>query len=520
MARDSSIDLWAYYGFGVVLNDAQLEHLTAVLTLPPGTIHVWRWANRTGKGQPLDEPVLTPQGWRPIGELRVGDPIMAGDGSATIVTGVYPQGPKAVFRLTFDDGAWTRCDESHLWTVLDPSARFKRPGEVRRKGAWTGGRLAARFRQWDTLSLAEIRRRWGDRPPPSQRCAIPTAPTAQLTARPVPVEPYLLGLLLGDGGVSGDSVRFTTADPELAAAVGGQPIGRTAQYSVRAATGARSLGLMGKHSYDKSVPREYLDNAPDIRLAVLQGLMDTDGSVQTNGHVEFSSTSQRLAADVVELVRSLGGRAKAVERQTYYRYGGQRRAGRRSWRVHVRAGTVPLFRLPRKAERLAAWRQRWAGDRLLYSIEAIGEAETVCIRVADPSETYITRDYIVTHNTTGLDLLYGWAAWYKWRYIAPEFDDWFAYRYKILHSAPLGELAGKAYELWEELLSGAAMQQRDPINQRQRPALLAPFFAATKIVDATGVDRPTIHCANGAQIDFRSTQAAARLESDSWWLIG
>jgi len=137
-----------------------------------------------------------------------------------------------------------------------------------------------------------------------------------------------------------------------------------------------------------------------------------------------------------------------------------------------------------------------------------------------PGTVHVWRWANRTGKTTGLDIGHGWMNWYKWRYTAAEFDDWFAYRYKTLHSAPLGELAGKAVELWEELLAGSAMQQRDPLNQRQRPALLAPFFAVTKDVDATGVDRPAVHCANGAKIDFRSTQGkAARLESDSWWFI-
>ena len=138
-----------------------------------------------------------------------------------------------------------------------------------------------------------------------------------------------------------------------------------------------------------------------------------------------------------------------------------------------------------------------------------------------PGTVHVWRWANRTGKTTGLDVLYGWAAWYKWRYTSAVFEEWIKYAYKVLHAAPLGELAGKAYELWEEILAGSANQQRDPINQRQRPALLAPFFAATKTVDVTGVDRPTVNCANGARIDFRSTQGkAARLESDSWWLIG
>lgn len=138
-----------------------------------------------------------------------------------------------------------------------------------------------------------------------------------------------------------------------------------------------------------------------------------------------------------------------------------------------------------------------------------------------PGSIHVWRWANRTGKTTGLDLLYGFVAWHKWRYENASLESWLAYRYQVLHAAPLGELAGKAWKLFEDLIAGSAMQQRDPINQRQRPALLAPFFNATKEVDATDVDRPVVTLANGSKIDFRSTQGkAARIESDAWWLIG
>lgn len=138
-----------------------------------------------------------------------------------------------------------------------------------------------------------------------------------------------------------------------------------------------------------------------------------------------------------------------------------------------------------------------------------------------PGTVHVWRWANRTGKTTGLDLLYLWAAWYKWRFEHADFDGWLAYTWKALHAAPLSELAGKAWGLVDELIDGRAYQQRDPINKRQRPALLAPFYRATKLVDVNDVDRPVVTVANGAQIDFRSTQGGAgRLESDAWWLIG
>lgn len=139
-----------------------------------------------------------------------------------------------------------------------------------------------------------------------------------------------------------------------------------------------------------------------------------------------------------------------------------------------------------------------------------------------PGTAHVWRWANRTGKTTGLDLLYLWAAWYKWRFEHADFETgWLPYNYKVLHAAPLSELAGKAWGLCDELIGARAYQQRSPITKLQRPALLAPFFNATKLVDVNDVDRPVVMCANNAQIDFRSTQGkAARLESDAWWLIG
>jgi hypothetical protein len=138
-----------------------------------------------------------------------------------------------------------------------------------------------------------------------------------------------------------------------------------------------------------------------------------------------------------------------------------------------------------------------------------------------PGTIHVWRWANRTGKTTGLDILYLWSAWYKWRFEHADFDAWLRYNYKVLHAAPLSELAGKAWGLCDELIGGRAYQQRNPVTQLQRPALLAPFYSATKLVDVNDVDRPVVTVANGSQIDFRSTQGkAARLESDAWWVIG
>lgn len=377
----------------------------------PSTHRHLYWGNQAGKLQDVDEPVLTPTGWCRIGALRPGDALIAGDGSVTTVSTVAPQGSVENYRVTFDDGSWTLCGAEHLWVIRDPSARFNRPGVPRGDGY---DRKGARFGAWRVATLDEMRRRWGDRPRPKQRCAIPvvSAPVA-FPSQPVAIDPYVLGVLLGDGGMTDGAVRLTSADAPLVAEVRTLlPHGHTLTpagtygYRVKGVGGVntvtvalRAYGLMGCGSSDKFVPTAYLWNDAAMRLAVLQGLLDTDGSCGRNGHVEYTSVSPDLRDAVVFLVQSLGGKAAWTARTTSYTYKGVRRQGKPSYRVRVRLPRTRLFRLARKHSRCID-PVSTCDERVVYRIESVGPRESVCIRVAHPSGTYLTRDCIVTHNST------------------------------------------------------------------------------------------------------------------------
>lgn len=297
-------------------------------------------SNQAGKCLRNDQPVFTPTGWKLIGELVEGDEVIGGDGKTCKVLGVYPQGKKKVLRVTFCDGASTVCSEDHLWKVKEPNKRF---GKHRKAENWT------------VKSLSEIRKIDGDSPRPAYRVAIPTAVT-EFKSQNTKLDPYLMGALLG------------------------------------------------KRSWKKHVPREYLFNSVEVRIAVLRGLMDTDGTVDdrrgrnTGGHIEFCTTSPLLAKDVEFLVRSLGGKCKTVWRVTSFTYKGIKKNGRPSARVRVRLPGFNPFLLKRKADLYKA-PVSTSDYRILHKIEPEGEADCTCIAVDNADHTYITRDFIVTHNT-------------------------------------------------------------------------------------------------------------------------
>ncbi|HEX2155789.1 MAG TPA: PhoH family protein [Actinomycetes bacterium] len=374
-----------------------------------GTIEVAPLAYMRGRAQPYDRQVLTPDGFRPIGSLEVGDLVIGYDGLPTPVLGVYPQGRKEVFRVRAQDGASTLCCAEHLWAVT--TAADRRRGRPRR--------------------VLETRQMLGRlRAAPAHRFELPLiSHPVELKPQPVPMDPYALGLLLGDGCLTTSTTpSFTTADPELAVALEGALDGielrrkteiddvlrHTAGHrggvivSNPVTVTLRDLGLAGTRSNTKFVPAAYLHNSSGVRLAVLQGLLDSDGGPVTQQgrtcRIQYGTSSERLRDDVVFLARSLGGVAYWRTRPAAGRSPGNARGRDVPHRsdayildIRLPEGIQP-FRLSRKRE---AYAHTGGGRpmRFIDSIEPAGEAETLCIQVAAADSLYVTDDFLVTHNT-------------------------------------------------------------------------------------------------------------------------
>ena len=376
--------------------------------LERGQIEIAPLAYMRGRAQPLDRQVLTPTGWEAIGTLRVGDLVIGSDGCPTPVLGVFPQGGRPVFRVRAQDGASTLCCAEHLWTVRTPDDRRH-------------GKAPRTLRTDEMVGHLRTHHR--------HRFELPLVAPVSLESQPVPLDPYALGLLLGDGCLTTRTTpSFTTADRELADALadaldgidlrrktdidyvlhneGGGRGGVIAANPVTEAV--RELGLAGSRSATKFIPRCYLHNDLATRTALLQGLLDADGGPVTQRgrtcRIQYSTCSPRLSDDVVWLVRSLGGVAYSRTRYAKGRPPGRAR-GRQ---VHHRSDAQVLdirlppvvqpFRLPRKLE---AYRAYGGGRpmRFVESIEPAGEADTVCMQVAAADSLYVTDDFLVTHNT-------------------------------------------------------------------------------------------------------------------------
>jgi phosphate starvation-inducible protein PhoH and related proteins len=372
-----------------------------------GTIEIAPLAYMRGRAQPYDAQVLTPNGYRPIGSLEVGDLVVGSNGLPTPVLGVYPRGVRDVYRVTTQDGASTICCGEHLWTVRTPED--KRDGMHR------------------TLETREMigRLKRG----PVRRFELPMVEPVEFEPQDVPLDPYALGLLLGDGCITtATTPSFTTADPELAdaleAALDGIELRHKSRYDyvLRHVDGGRGglrianpvtvalrdLGLAGSKSATKFVPDVYRENSAWIRLRVLQGLLDTDGGPVTQTgptcRVQYSTTSPRLRDDVIFLVQSLGGVAYVRTRPAEGRKPGHANGRDVAYRsdsyvleIRLPEG-LPPFRLARKQ---AAYDATGGGRpmRFIESIEPIGQQDTLCIQVAAEDSLYVTDDFLVTHNT-------------------------------------------------------------------------------------------------------------------------
>lgn len=363
-----------------------------------------------GKGLPRSQPVVTPHGFRAIGDLKVGDRVINPDGSESRIVAVHDRGIQRCYRVGFSDGASVVCDEDHLWSYRLSNRPRKRDldwkvattpqlAEMVAKATST----TTKNKPWPNIPLAE----------PVKWAGI----TSRNPAARWPVDPYALGVLLGDGSLTiTGQVWFASADDQIVAEMTRWAATQGATLSYDGGVVYKVLGGGRKpiraalealdvcHRADnKAVPRRYLVAPIHIRLALVQGLMDTDGTADSRGHASFTSVSQQLAHDVQFLLRSLGYKATITDRIGSYRNdSGELVECQTAYTVFVSGrDATDLFRLERKRARCGPVQQ--GGTRRVVAVEPVEPEETVCITVDNPNGLFITgHDFIVTHNSYSL----------------------------------------------------------------------------------------------------------------------
>lgn len=360
----------------------------------------------SGKAEKLDAPILTDKGYIPMGEVKVGTKVFGEDGELHNVIGVYPQGVKDIYEVVFSDGTKVECCKEHLWNVQKPSWRDKY------KHKWETVDVKT-LMQRDLYQISSNGyKRW--------QYYIPMTKPLKFKERKVLIDPYVLGLLLGDGGLSGKGIYFTNIENDIIQKLKNilekdnfeikqksnikdyYIVDKELIYKNRLSRCLTTYGLKGHTSYTKFIPEDYLYNTPEIRLKVLQGLIDTDGYTEASGY-EFSTTSLQLCEDVKFLVQSLGGTATySIKDNAKYTHNDEKKDGAIAYRLYIKAPNGIVFHTSEKHNKKYKVGQTQA-RRTIREINYVGKSECQCIKVDNPTELYLTNDCIVTHNTTSVN---------------------------------------------------------------------------------------------------------------------
>lgn len=355
-------------------------------------------ATGLGKEQPTDTKVLTSLGWRELGALTTDHTVIGSDGQPKSVVGIYPQGIKPIFRLTFSDHSSVEAGLNHLWTML-----YR-----------VGGRQVYRELTLTTAQLIQkpkISMQWPDHRPTIVDLQKTTLYLPLLKA-PVQFEPctlplpaYILGQLVANGYLHGTGIALTCNNNDWGSILSSLQkdliqIGGTQVYG-----GARRVGLLNIRSVihqlglnvksrEKKIPEVYLRAAVSERIALLQGLMDGDGSIsKIQNRLTYSTTNPHLASQVQDLVEGLGGIASSRP----YDRTAENKPLEYQVRIRLPRGIEP-FRVPRKAERYKPGKCAHP-VRTLVSVTYTREAPSVCIAVDASDYLYTTEHCILTHNT-------------------------------------------------------------------------------------------------------------------------
>lgn len=377
----------------------------------------------SGKGLPHGTKIRIPFGWKNIEDIRLGDQVIAVDGTPSTVIGVYPQGKEDIYRVTFVDGRYLDTDEHHLWSIMEPKDCVK-------NGVRTYGY------ELTTLNTLQLMARMSNKNL-AYKTFIPLVTPEDSLDIPLPIDPYTLGVLLGDGSLMKTGINIHS-DLEIINKVQYMNFDHLRMYVTKYSRnnskyfrdarlrpdldgsfpirdGLYQLGLIGKRSWEKFIPDIYLNASFNQRLSLLQGLCDTDGYVadpkksigrtgkhSKTGCIEYSTSSPYLAEGVKQLVYSLGGKCDFRSRIPYYTYNGQRLPGRINYRLYIKLKHPDMcFTLQRKRCRLAHESQYSKYWKLrVLSVEKLDyQQECTCIRIDHPSKLFVAKDYIVTHNS-------------------------------------------------------------------------------------------------------------------------
>lgn len=356
----------------------------------------------SGKAQPLDSLILSENGFVRMGDIKLNDMIYSMSGNLTKVIGIFPQGKKKIYQVTFTDNSITECCHEHLWLSKSAKDRInKRDYKIRELSEMINDFIVKRDKR--------------------KNYSIPITNPINFSEKEVSIDSYLMGILIGDGCFTSPNIRLTTTDDEIISEFN-RLLGDTYTLSqvksdlisyniiindrklnkeIPFIEQINKYNLLKLKSDKKFIPNEYKFNSVENRIKLLQGLMDSDGTIDNkSGSLVFSTSSLKLIEDLRFLIESLGGVVnKLIVKRGRYKKNDIMIECKDSYSYSFRLpNNIIPFRLKRKLD-LFKPKTKYFPIRHIKDIKFIGEKECQCLMVDNLSHTYLTNNFIVTHNT-------------------------------------------------------------------------------------------------------------------------
>lgn len=365
----------------------------------------------TGKAQPNSTLIPTKNGKIKLGDIKPGDKILDRVGEETTVLAVYPQGLKDNYKITFSDGRISYCNNEHLWSCYTSKGNLK------------------------TLTVQEMLETGLQSKSGEWKYKIPTNNAVEFPEKKYSVDPYVVGAFIGDGCCAESALTFSSSDEEIvkeiATLIDAKEYYKSSeknynwnfylkdekQYTFKNNLGEfKVLRFLTKDLFKdipelvgttvkKRIPEKYKYGSINQRFSLLQGLMDTDGTIDNveKGRTRFTSINLDLIKDVQEICWSLGFSASITEDNRSEKY--------KTGICYTLSISCPkhikplLFRLKRKKDIAIGYSQNnkksiHAKGLTIKSIEKMSQQEEMtCLLVDNKEHLYLTEQYIVTHNT-------------------------------------------------------------------------------------------------------------------------
>lgn len=330
------------------------------------------------KAHPYDQLVYTPKGLQKWEEIKVGDHLFDTQGGTTKVLEIPFDNETEIYKITLQDGRTIEASSNHLWKVINYNGleKIKTTSELKSKY------LRQKGKYQESLYY------------------IPSNKGIEYKEREVKIDPYFLGLLLGDGTLGSatrNKVSFTSAIQDI------KEYSSILNFKYKTFDDRhhsiecdnikgylQELDLYDKRSHTKFIPDLYKYNSKKVRSELLKGLMDTDGTCEDNGNSSYTTVSERLAQDVLFLVRSLGINCNLSINSNSYGL---------VYNIRIYTDT-PIFKLPRKYNKQKITKNR-AFKTGIRKIEYIGKKKAKCVTVDSKDHCYLIGDFVVTHNSKG-----------------------------------------------------------------------------------------------------------------------